>query len=156
MTSQEAKTIEMMSACTGGLGNRDGDTAVGRIIGAVSLWSWETKQRAGLMARKPEGAGRSTGFQLQFWTCRQEMGRQEMGTAENLGAVGLEAITILRTRGKMPGGATDRAQKAKQREFTAACGVKVGGLDEWSGPRGGGERLGRGSPCSWGGGQRRG
>lgn len=81
-----------------------GHTVLGRITGAVSLWLWEMKQKAGLTARKPEGAGRSAGLQLEFWACRLEMGRQEMGIAEDFGGLYLEAITIIRTLGEMPRG----------------------------------------------------
>lgn len=114
----------MMSVCIGGLGDRDRDTTLGRITGAVSLWSWEMKQEEGLTARKPEGAGRSAGLQLEFWTCRQEMGRQEMGTAEDLGTVCLEAITIIRTLDEMPGGELQtelRRQNKENSQLNVVC-----------------------------------
>lgn len=80
-----------------------------------------------------------------------------MGIAEDLGAVYLEAITIIRTLGEMPGGDPQTEIRRQNKEFTAECGVlnRVG----WGRGAGQGEvreRLGRGSPCSPGGGQRKG
>lgn len=55
--SQRSGDDEGLHRNCSGLGGRDGDTALGRILGAVSLWSWEMKQGAGSQETKARRLG---------------------------------------------------------------------------------------------------